>query len=134
MIRYIAILLLLATQVNAQGLGVDILPDVPDIETLPEPDLSEPDLTPQEAPLQNYETGMLCGNSQVIRDMMISTGKQVFVTGEKYPQDPGIFQYTALLINAITGEYSFIFIAPQFNTTCNVHQGTGLRLISPDNQ
>lgn len=129
MIRYIAILLLLATQVNAQGLGADILPDVPEIETLP-----EPDLPPEENPLQNYQTGMLCGNSQFIRDMMIAAGKQVFVTGEKYPQDPGIFQYTALLINAITGEYSFVFIAPQFNKTCIVHQGTGLRLISPDSQ
>jgi len=130
MIRYIAILLLLATQVNAQGLGIDILPDVPDIETSPEP--APP--PPEDSPLKSYETGMMCGNSQVIMAMMMSAGKQVFVTGEKYPQDPGIFQYTALLINATTGEYSFVFIAPQFNKTCIVYQGTGLRLIRPDNQ
>lgn len=138
MIRYLAILLLLATQVNAQGLGIDILPDVPvpDLEqpVQPEPEIVEPEPVPESSPLQQYETGMLCGPSHFVRNMMEAAGKKIFVTGTRYPQDPGIFEFTALLINAKTGEYSFVFIAPQFGMTCIVHQGTGLRLISPDSQ
>lgn len=129
MLKLLTILIftLSSTITYAQGLGESIMPP------LPQPDRVEPDM-PNYGGLQRYETGILCGPTHIVIGTLRARGMKIFITGEKYPEDPGLFNHTALLINPLTGEYSFIFISEQYGMTCIVHQGTNLKLLSPENQ
>lgn len=113
------------TMSYAQGLGDSIIP-------VPPPSIPEED--PNDGVLKKYETGMLCGPTSALADNFAARGMILLLTGEKYPNDPGVFSHTALLVNPLSGEYSFVFISDQYRITCIVHQGINLTLLSPQTQ
>lgn len=124
------IITLSASLAYAQGLGESIMPPMPE----PDQNVQPQPQNPNYGGLQRYETGILCGPTTLVAGRLTARGLKFFVTGQKYPQDPGVFSHTALLINPQTGEYSFVFISDQYGMTCIVHQGTNLTLLSPEDQ
>jgi len=126
MIRYIfAMVFLLVTPLQAQDLGGMI----GDMEQ--QPDLEQPQ--PEQPPgfLQRYNVNVLCGPTMAVKSGLNSRGQFIFTSAQKYPEDEGIFDYTVLMLNPQTTEYTFLYLSTQYGMACIVHQGINLRIFSP---